>query len=154
MKPVVSQRNHFESADDLVEDSVYRLPDQFKHPDFRAWLVRYTEATIRRVARSFIVGAERGIEQAAELMCDPDFYETKKKRRAENVKQNKERRAKEDWERIERTLTPTAEQIEDQIKWRLGQIAYYQGQVDANEVELAKLRKLAPHMRVVPKSVQ
>lgn len=154
MKAVVSQRNHFESADDLVENAIYQLPDQFKHPDFRIWMVKYTERVVRSVASAFGTGAQRGIEQAAELMCDPNFYETKRKRRAENTKRMKEDRAKQDWERVERTLTPTAEQIEDQVKWRTSQISYHQSQINDHEKELGRLRTLAPHIRAEMKAIQ
>lgn len=141
---VVSQRNHFSPADELVEDSICFLPDQFKHPDFRAWLMRYTETVIKSVASNFGVAAQRGIEQAASLLCDPKFYETRRNRRAENTRKFKEERAKQDWERIERTLTPTVEQIEDAIKWNVRQREYYQGHADKCDAELVRLRSLTP----------
>ena len=80
--PVVSKRNEFHSADELVENALPRLPDQFQHPDFRKWLTAYTETTIKSVAMHFATAASRGIEQAAELLCDPEFYETRRQRRA------------------------------------------------------------------------
>lgn len=144
IQPIVSQRNHFECADDLVENALHLLPNEFKHPNFRVWLVRYTERVIKSTASAFGVAAQRGIEQAAELLCDPKFYETKSKRRAETIKRMKEQRAQQEWERIERTLAPTAEQIEDQIRWRQRQVTYYQGKADEHVIELAKLQRMTP----------
>lgn len=143
-RPVVSKRNEFHPADELVEYAMMRMPDQFKHPDFRGWLVRYTETTIKTVASHFGVAAQRGIEQAAELLCDPEFYETRKKRRSENTKRMREERAKQDWERNERLLTPTAEQIEDQIKWAEREQSYHQSKLNEIEAKLQTLRTKAP----------
>lgn len=152
---IVSKRNEFRPADELVEDALPHLPDQFKHPDFRVWLLRYTEACIKSVASHFGIAAQRGIEQAAELLCDPDFYETRRQRRTERNKKMKEERAKQEWERIERTLAPTVEQIEESIKWNERQLAYYQGIVLKHEEALHKLRQTAPkHLQVAPRIVQ
>src|SRR5271157_5524519 len=114
---VVSKRNHFRPADELVEDALPLLPDQFKHPDFRKWLTRYTETVIKSVASHFGLAASRGIEQAAELLCDPDYYETRRQQRAKGRRDWQEQQARQEWERLERLNCPTAEQIEEQIKW-------------------------------------
>jgi hypothetical protein len=142
--PIVSQRNHFKPADELVTDALYRLPDQFKHPDFEVWLVTYTETVIKNVAANFGMAAQRGIEQTAELLCDPSFYEKKRKDRAVWTKKMKEERAKDNWARNERSLAPTAEQIEDQIKAIGRALTYHLGAAAKAEVDLARLRALAP----------
>lgn len=142
--PIVSQRNHFTPADELVDDAFYRMPDQFKHPEFRAWLVRYTETVIKSVAGHFGMAAQRGIEQVADLLCDPTFYETKRRRRAAQKKQMDEQRAKDEWERNERLLAPTADQIQDQIKWYERNLSYHQAEALKSETNLARLRALSP----------
>jgi hypothetical protein len=73
--PIVSKRNHFTPADELVEDAVGFLPDQYKHENFRGWLTRYTETVIKSVASHFGLAAQRGIEQTANLLCDTEFYQ-------------------------------------------------------------------------------
>ena len=60
------------------------------------------------------------------------------------TKRMKEQRAQQDWEKIEQQLAPTAEQIEDQIKWAERQLSYHQGQSVRYEVTLAQLRQSAP----------
>ena len=154
--PVVSKRNEFCPADELVENALPYLSDQFKHPDFRAWLVRYTESVIRSVADHFGVAAAKGITQAAELLCDPEFYATRRERLAKQRRQMQESIAKQEWERIERQNCPTAEQIDQQIQWSEEQIAYHQEKLAIYEQNLERLRSMTPkNIRLVPsKSVQ
>jgi len=141
---VVSKRNHFTPADELVEDALPYLPDQFKHPDFRPWLLRYTETVIKSVASHFGMAASRGIEQTAELLCDPDYYETRRQRRAKDRQTRKEQQAKEEWERLERLNCPTAEQIAAQIKWLEREVEYHQVALARHEASLEKLRTMDP----------
>lgn len=153
---VVSKRNEFSPADELVENHLPYLPEQFKHPDFRKWLTRYTEAVIKRVAHHFAVAAERGIEQAANLLCDPEFYETRRQRRAEWRRKMRENEAQAEWERLERLNCPTAEQIAEQIKWSERQVEYHRVELTKHEENLKRLRAMTPkNIRLVPpKSVQ
>ena len=152
---VVSKQNHFTPADEFVEEAMPYLPEQFKHISFRPWLLRYTEGVIKQVATHFGTAAERGIEQAAELLCDPNFYETRKKRRAEQRRNWKEQEAKQEWDRIERQHCPTAEQIAQQIKWSTDQIAYHSDQMEKHKVALDRWHDMTPkNIRMVPKKVQ
>lgn len=152
---VVSKRNEFTPADEFVEDAMGHLPAQFQHADFRPWLLRYTELVIKRVAYHFSTAADRGIQQAAELLCDPEFYETRKRRRLEQRRKWKEEEAKQEWERIERKHCPTAEQIDQQIKWATQQIEYHTEQLTKYEAALERLQELTPkNIRLVPKGVQ
>lgn len=148
---VVSKRNEFSPADELVETHLPYLPEQFKHPDFRKWLTRYTEAVIKKVAHHFGVAAERGIEQAAELLCDPEFYETRRQKRANWRRQMADQTAKQEWERMERQMCPTAEQIAEQIKWSEEQVKYHQVELAKHETNLERLRAMRPkNIRLVP----
>jgi hypothetical protein len=152
---VVSQRNHFTAADEFVDDALPRLPDMFKHQDFRVWLTRYTETVIKGVASYFGVAAQRGIEQTAALLCDPEFYATKRKRRAAFHAKMKEDRARQEWERIERQNCPTAEQIQQQVQWSEQSLTYHQNEVAKHEANLLRLRAIAPkNIRFVPKKIQ
>lgn len=153
--PIVSRRNHFRAADELVQDALELMPDQFKHEKFEAWLLRYTETVIKSVASHYGLAAQRGIEQAADLLCDPEYYAKRREHRAEARKQWREQQAKQEWERAERQLAPTAEQIEDSIKWNERQLAYYQGLVEKHEIALAKIRSTSPtKLPPVPKTLQ
>lgn len=152
---IVSYRNHFSPADELVDKGLPFLPNQFKHENFRAWLTRYTETVIKSIASDLAVGAQRGIEQTANMLCDPGFYELRKKRRMQERKRWKEERAKQEWERIERQHCPTAEQIKQQVAYSEREIKYCEAQIAKHTENLARLRNIAPkNIRFTPKSVQ
>lgn len=152
---IVSKRNDFTPADEFVEEELPYLPEQFQHANFRPWLLRYTESVIKRVALHFSTAADRGIQQAAELLCDPDFYETRKKRRENQRRSWKEQQAKQEWDRIEATMCPTAEQIAQQIQSCTNQLAYHTEQAEKYKVTLERLHEITPkNIRMVPKRVQ
>ena len=108
------------------------------------WLLNYTETVIRGVAHHFGVAAERGIAQAAELLCDPEFYQTRKEKRKRWRQQMEEQQAKQKWDNMERRLCPTAEQIQHDIKWCEGQRAYHEDGVEKNRAALERLRGANP----------
>ena len=152
---VVSKRNEFTPADEFVENSMPYLPKEYQHVNFRAWLLKYTEEVIKGVASHFGLAAERGIAQAAELLCDPEFYETRKQRRAKQRRQWEEEKTKQEWDRIEQTMCPTAEQIEKQIKWAEQNLAYHESQAEKSRQRLNTLRSTTPrNIRLVPKGIQ
>ena len=141
---VVSKRNAFNPADEFVENALPYLPKEFQHVNFRSWLLKYTETVIRGVAHHFGVAAERGIAQAAELLCDPEFYQTRKQKRAKWRQQMEESVAKQKWDAMERRLCPTVDQIAHDIKWCEDQLAYHESKVAKNKVALERLRGITP----------
>jgi hypothetical protein len=152
---VVSKRNEFTPADEFVENAIPYLPEQFQHEKFHYWLLKYTETVIKGVAHHFGVAAERGIEQAAELLCDPEFYQTRRARRSKQRQQIQDQVDKQKWEAMERRLCPTAEQIQHDIKWCEGQLAYHESGVEKNKAALERLRAMTPkNIRIVTRSVQ
>ena len=152
---VVSKRNEFTPADEFVENALSSLPGQYQHDNFRAWLLHYTEGVIRLVAHHFGTAAERGIAQAAELLCDPEFYQTRKDKRKRWRQQMEEQQAKQKWDNMERRLCPTAEQIQHDIKLCEGQLAYHEDGVEKNRAALERLRGMSPkNIRIITKSVQ
>ena len=152
---VVSKRNEFTPADEFVENAIPYLPVQYKDEKFRYWLLNYTETVIRGVAHHFGVAAERGIAQAAELLCDPEFYQTRKEKRKRWRQQMEEQQAKQKWDNMERRLCPTAEQIQHDIKWCEQQLAYHEDGVEKNKAALERLRGMSPkNIRIITKSVQ
>lgn len=152
---VVSKRNHFTPADEFVELEMDFLPEQLKHENIRPWLLRYTESVIKQVAWNFATAAEKGIHQAAELLCDPEYYETKKQRRKKDMERMKEQQAQQEWEQAERLHLPTKEQIEQQIKSVTNEIAYHRARLEEYENKLERLKNIEPkNIRLVPKGVQ
>jgi hypothetical protein len=148
---VVSKRNQFDSAEELVEDALPYLPEQFKHPGFESWLQRYTETVIHSVSHSFSVAAERGIQQAAELICDPEYYATKRQRRARERILWKEQQAKQEMERLECMSCPTAEQIAKQIMVCKQHAEYHREQLALYEKSIERLHAMVPkNIRLVP----
>jgi hypothetical protein len=148
--PIVSQRNHFRPADELVEAALLRHPDKSEH--FKQWLTTYTESVIKNVADHFGLAAERGIKQAANLLCDPAFYETRRKRRTEWLRQMRESEERQNQERIERQTCPTAEHIEQALKYSEQSVAYHQKELAKHEANVQRLRAMSPrNIRLIPK---
>ncbi len=152
--PVVSKRNHFLSAECLINCYFDRFlpehpPRYLRTERVRAWLLKYTEDIIGHVAQSFAVGAQRGIEQTAKLLCDPDYYRTLKERRLRDSQRQKEYEAEQEAERLERELAPTGEQIEREIsnleKW----IPDTESDLERMRERLKALRAMTPkHVRM------
>lgn len=125
-KPVVGKRNEFTSTIAKAEDAIARL--QLKDPwvwtdeareTFRLWLIDYSDGLVRWMAFNFGTGAQRGIEQTAHLLSDPDYYDTLKNRRIREAQREKEREKKDARERDERKkLGMTAAEVE-QLRERL-----------------------------------
>jgi hypothetical protein len=152
---IVSKRNEFTPADEFVENAIPYLPKEFQHVNFRAWLLTYTEGVIKGVASHFGLAAERGIAQAAQLLCDPEFYETRRQRRAKWRKDMENQHQKAELERIERKVCPTAEQVAHDIKWCEDQLSYHQSEVSKCVNRLEELRELKPkNIRIISKRVQ
>lgn len=143
---VVSKRNHFECARTLVERHWRHVP-----PDLREGLLTYTESVIRDAADAFAVGAERGIQQTAELLCDPAYYETLKERR----KRQRELWAKEQEQqqraRDEERLAPTAAQIEEEETQLNREVEYAERTIKRSRERLqylSTLKNWPKHVRI------
>lgn len=141
---LVSRRNHFDSAAQLVDAGMMHVPDELKHPNLAKWLLRFTEGVIRNVATAFATGAQKGIEQTAELLCDPDFYEHQREGRRKYLKQAREQQAHDEWERIQRKTCPTAQQLAEQIRWCDNQIVYHEQQMKKYREKLVELHGKQP----------
>ena len=142
--PVVSKRNHFDGAEEIVERGMMYIPDELKHPNLRKWLLRYTESVIKNVAADFGTAASRGIEQAANLLCDPTFYEHTRRKRFASIKKAKEDRAQQDWERIQRKHCPTREQIEQELRRIEQDLKYHNQKIADHEKRRQELLGMAP----------
>lgn len=136
--PVVGKRNHFESAESYVDTYWVRLPVALRTPELRDYLIHFTAGLIRQMAWYFSVGAQRGIEQTAKLIVDPEFYATVKERRRRERERQEAYQHQQEQERLERTQCPTAEQVEEMrhsleqyIKGYENQIASWKARLDA-----------------------
>jgi hypothetical protein len=113
---IVSKRNHFESCVLMVEDHLRFLPKELQTDELKAWLVQYTEHVVSRVSNDFATAARQGIEQAAELIRDPEYFMTLKKRRASAIRRNADYQEQQDAARKQRHTSPTPDQIEFDLK--------------------------------------
>ena len=142
--PIVSKRNHFTPADELVDSCIGGLPEEFRRENFRGWLLRYTESVIMHVAMDLATGAQRGIDQAAKLLCDPTYYATKRERRKREHERWEAQKAAQDFDRMERRTCPTAEQIRDEIRYVDGRLAQIPAEQQRLERRLDELKKMTP----------
>jgi hypothetical protein len=155
MKSVVSNRNHFDAAAEHVDRAIDSLPNEFKHLKFREWLQKYTERVVRDLSYSFATAAESGIRQAALLICNPDFYETKKRRNEKQTKRWKEDQAQQMWEQMQRQTCPTQEQIDQQVRRMNDLITYHQAEIANATKRLEELGAMIPNKPLVePKTLQ
>lgn len=126
------------------------LPKQFRdEPGIRQRLISYTADVVRSVAYDFAKGAERGIEQAAKLLNDPDYYLTLKERRRRAQERHDAYQAQQDQERLERRLAPTAAQIEDEMAQVERYISDYERDLERWRDRLKTLKAMVPkHVRI------
>ena len=143
--PVVSKRNEFHSAEELADDAMFHLPEKCRDEAHKTWMLLYTERIIKVVASHFAVGAERGARQVGDLLLDPEFYETRKRRRAQWKKAHQEHIAKTEAERLERRSCPTAEQIADEIARLEKSVTDYEQYIERANARLEQLRAMRPH---------
>lgn len=108
-RPILSHRNHLNSLDDQIDLALARL--DFTQPwtwtpetvdRFRSWVRSFGVRLIRLMAMDFEKGAERGVEQAANLLLDPAYYDTIKRRRKAELAKFAERRKEQRLEAAER----------------------------------------------------
>jgi hypothetical protein len=144
MKPVVSKRNHFQPCAELVDDALMRIPDELKHPGLEKWLIHYTETVVMNIASHFGLGAQRGIEQTAQLLCDPDFYEQRRRTRRKQMKEFRDEMARQEWEREQKRNCPTAEQITEQLRWCDSQLVYHETQARNYREKILALHAKVP----------
>jgi len=143
-KPIVSKRNHFDGAAEITERLLMNVPDELKHPNLARWLLHCVEWVICDVARDFAVGAQRGIEQTAELLRDPDFYEHRRESRKRLLKRFRDDQAKQTFEREQRKAFPTAEQIEQDIHYWENHLAYHSKEIEKAKTKLQELHAKVP----------
>lgn len=93
-----------DSAECLVDAYLHTLPKEMRGDVARAALVLYTERVISSVALSFEKASANAIRYAAELLCDPDFYEKHRQRRSRRNREFQESMERQKQERLMRRL--------------------------------------------------
>jgi hypothetical protein len=152
LPPLVSNRNHFESVETMVEDAMMFLPPELKHPGMKQFLLRFGERLVRETADAFSIGATKGIEQTANLICDPNFAANRRRRRALSIQRQKESEVRQENERQERMQCPTQEQLAEQINFCEEQVQYHDKELNRYKSSLERLKAIKPkNVRLIRK---
>lgn len=109
LPPVVNKRNEFGSIQAMVEDALGRYPEEGRivsRQGMVEFLTRFAESVSRDCMYAYQKGADRGIEQAMNVMNDPEYYVTVKQRRKRAVERNAEYQEQQRVERLERDHDP------------------------------------------------
>jgi hypothetical protein len=108
----VSRRLHAHSVALFVEDRLGYLPLPMRTEEVQEFMRRLVRDAVRWMARDFVKGAERGIEQMAAMLEDPEYFVTLKERRRRVAESRAAYHEQQERERLERRLAPTALEIE------------------------------------------
>lgn len=141
--PVVSNRNEFPSALREVEFALSWFAaafpdfDRQRLPELEKWLYNLTRQIAHDLTWALKTGAERGIEQAANLALDPNYYEKKKQRFKRAREQAAVKSAAEKRERLERQVIGPSETELRQKRMRLEyDVAWHRRELERCELEL------------------
>jgi hypothetical protein len=144
--PVVGARNHFQSTREMAELAVGRLKleepwvwDDAMRARFLEWLTGYSNRLVDWIADNFTTGAQRGIEQTAHLLQNPDYYETLKRRRERGRERMKAEQESQEREREERAqggytaaeIQSERESLEEQIRYHASCSAQLRARLEA-----------------------
>ncbi len=141
---IVSMRNHFDPADELVDKGMAHMPLQFHTPEMRSWMLAYTKDVIRKSAHAFGLAASRGIEQCAELLCNPLYGQKRKQARERQTKRFKQEMADQEFEQKRRLTHPTEDELKSSIKWHEQECKWLEGRVLEHQAALNRLREMYP----------
>ena len=82
---VVSNRNHFASLENLVDDWLFRFDtrtwEEAWIKQFRTALLAFADAVVSETKWAFKTGIERALDQTQALLRDPEYYRVTKRRR-------------------------------------------------------------------------
>lgn len=135
---VVGNRNHFVAIEDYA-DLLIRSHSGFTESD-RPEVMQLLRQMVHEIADAMSTGAERGISQAAELILDQKYYESKKSRRARSNKAEADRRAEEEVSRQRRRGDPTIAEIGESMRHLNENISYHEKALDACRGQIRYLK--------------
>lgn len=131
--PLVNHRWNLPSIEDILDRLLPEWPEG-EHPDFsgadgyrrmRAGFTRFAHSLLSDLYLHLEKAAGKGIHEALEMIRNPEYYETVKKRRARWLQQNKKWREQSDKESKERERRKRGELSEAERINELGNIAYH-----------------------------
>lgn len=137
LPPVVSHRLELPSIADIVDQQMERIPASAKldmslpedRERFATWMASLLTEFLHRTESAFEKGAQRGVNQVAKLIADPDYYRTAAKRRRKH-RERYERNVAESGERSRKQREEQASAFKAQLA--AGKIALFPGlQFDA-----------------------
>lgn len=147
VKQAVTKRMHLTSLEDVVNDALERFPrrpvdlgDEKVRESLREWLTQFADSLALHLEMDFQSAAKRGIEEAAKLIRDPEYYETVKKRRQSYKRQEEECRKQQEEERERhRRGEYTSEERERKIAYLKSSIEHSKKWLALEQEQLLKL---------------
>lgn len=138
---------NFNSMQNLADDYGARLAKHFNLSDEQeaqtiVWLFQLLQAASREIVDAAIKGAERGINEAAALVFDPDFHETVKKRSQRDRERSKEWREQEkqrEAERKERQANPTYDDKQRTVYYCIDEMFHARERYDKAKANLFRV---------------
>ncbi len=100
-KKLLSKRIQCESLESIIEDVFPQFAKHFKFDEKQAVEMKHglrevMKRTLRAAQHAVEIGAQKGVAEGFNLIQDPDFYETEKKRAARYRQLQKPQREKFD----------------------------------------------------------
>ena len=107
---VVSNRNHFASLENLVDDWLFRFDtrtwEQARIDQLRTALLAFADAVVSETKWAFKTGIERALEQTQALLRDPEYYRATKRRRNANRQTELKHQREQEAERNREAFKP------------------------------------------------
>lgn len=142
--PAVSYRIGFTPLDlevDMFFPQLHALCPSADEQQVRKWLSAFGGRLLRHIQTVLGKAAAAGIDQAIDIILDPEYYEHRLQR---DRRRNKEWSAKRQLERQElerRKREPTAEDIERHRQYIENQIAWHRSSLEKYLKELANIQQ-------------
>lgn len=148
-KPIVTKRWNIISLQDAVDRALERndpaVKLDFSKPEdverFRAMLLRLSEHILFHVGMAYEKAAARGIEEATRLICDPDYYETVKRRRATQERRSRNWQEEQKAESRRRRFNPTPEERAADVREAYRSLDYHQRCIERINERLLELEE-------------
>ena len=146
---IVSGKNHFTPLAEMVDMYFFRFDTQSwtekQSLGLRRALLDFGRELTRNAELAFTRGAERGISQTANLLIDPEYYASTKKRREQARKVRIEKSRAEREEQIRKSVSPaTPQEVANKRRNLIQMRDYYQIRADEYAADLAEFEK-NPH---------
>ena len=130
--PLLSKRVNFPSVGDIVDEYASAFRHHFKLSDqdgefLRNALFTMFTSFMGQASYALALGATKGIDEALELMKDPEYHEVVKKRRRAELDRMKERRgesANQQAEYVRRRENPTRDEKVTDIRRAIDEMAW------------------------------